>query len=67
MMMAQDNDQKHLLTAAELKLLELGLVQPGDLLVITVGDTGGQMGGTNTMKIVRIAERRPATTPRIPA
>lgn len=57
MLMAHAPDQKQLLTSAELKLLEKGLVQPGDLLVITVGDTVGQMGGTNTMKIMRISDR----------
>jgi pyruvate kinase len=57
MMLAHDCDQKSLLVAAEVKLLEQGLVQPGDLLVLTVGDTVGQMGSTNTMKIVRVAAR----------
>jgi pyruvate kinase len=33
------------------------LVQPGDLMVVTVGDAVGQMGSTNTMKIVRVAAR----------
>jgi pyruvate kinase len=57
MLLAQDSDQKSLLVNAELKLLEQGLVQPGDLLVLTVGDTVGQMGSTNTMKIVRVSAR----------
>jgi pyruvate kinase len=57
MMLAQDSDQKTLLVAAELALLQQGLVQPGDLLVVTVGDAVGQMGSTNTMKIVRVAAR----------
>ncbi|MBV8467851.1 MAG: pyruvate kinase [Burkholderiales bacterium] len=57
MMLAHDCDQKSLLVAAEVKLLEQGLVQPGDLLVLTVGDTVGQMGSTNTMKIIRVAAR----------
>ncbi|MDN3578929.1 pyruvate kinase [Chitinimonas viridis] len=57
MMLAHDCDQKSLLVSAELKLLEQGLVQPGDLIVVTVGDTVGLMGSTNTMKIVRVAQR----------
>lgn len=57
MMMSHDTDQKHVLGAAELKLVEKGLVQSGDLLVVTVGDTVGQMGSTNTMKIMRVSER----------
>ncbi|MBV8465097.1 MAG: pyruvate kinase, partial [Burkholderiales bacterium] len=57
MMLAHDCDQKSLLVAAEMRLLEQGLVQPDDLLVLTVGDTVGQMGSTNTMKIIRVAVR----------
>jgi pyruvate kinase len=39
---------------AEEKLLEHGVVQAGDLIVLTVGEPIGQPGGTNTMKIVRV-------------
>jgi pyruvate kinase len=54
MLMPAGGDQKGMLVAAELKLLEMGLVHPGDLIVMTVGDTMGQMGGTNTLKILRV-------------
>jgi pyruvate kinase len=57
MMLAHDCDQKSLLVSAEVTLLQQALVQPGDLLVVTVGDAVGQMGSTNTMKIVRVAAR----------
>ncbi|WP_137937585.1 pyruvate kinase [Chitinivorax sp. B] len=47
-----------LIQEAELELLRQGLVQPGDLVVMTVGDIVGQVGHTNTMKIIKIGERR---------
>ena len=41
---------------AEKKLLEMGCVEDGDLIVVTVGEAVGQSGHTNTMKIVRIGD-----------
>lgn len=41
---------------AEQKLLEMGCVEDGDLIVVTVGEAVGQSGHTNTMKIVRIGD-----------
>ncbi len=41
---------------AEQKLLEMGCVQDGDLIVVTVGEAVGKSGHTNTMKIVRIGD-----------
>ncbi len=58
LMLAHDRDREQLLLAAEVELLRQGWVQPGDLVVITVGDTVGLVGNTNTMKILRIADRR---------
>ncbi|PHV11851.1 pyruvate kinase [Chitinimonas sp. BJB300] len=55
MTLDHDCDQKSLLESAEKRLRDQDLVQSGDLLVVTVGDTVGQMGSTNTMKIVRVA------------
>ncbi|MGQ5522575.1 pyruvate kinase [Chitinimonas sp. PSY-7] len=55
MTLDHDCDQKSLLESAEKRLRDQELVQPGDLLVVTVGDTVGQMGSTNTMKIVRVS------------
>ena len=53
---AGDN-RETLLRLAEEKLVEVGAVGEGDLIVITVGDPIGAPGGTNTMKIVRVGER----------
>jgi len=53
---AKHSDQ--LLLDAELELLQSGLVQPGDLVVMTVGDVVGQVGTTNTMKIIKVGGRR---------
>jgi pyruvate kinase len=41
---------------AEHKLLEMGCVQDGDLIVVTAGEAVGQSGHTNTLKIVRIGD-----------
>ncbi len=41
---------------AEQKLVEMGCVTDGDLIVVTVGEAVGQSGHTNTMKIVRIGD-----------
>jgi pyruvate kinase len=38
--------------------VEAGLVQAGDLIVVTFGEPIGLPGGTNNMKIVRVGEQR---------
>ncbi len=58
MMLPAATDQKKLLAAAERKLLERGRVVQGDVLVVTIGDTVGMMGHTNTMKIIKAGEAR---------
>lgn len=45
-----------LLWEAEQILLEQGVVQYGDLIVLTIGEPIGAAGGTNTMKIVRVGD-----------
>ncbi|HSD36197.1 MAG TPA: pyruvate kinase [Rhodocyclaceae bacterium] len=50
------DSRDHLLREAELTLIKHKLVQPGDVVVITVGEPLGQSGGTNSLKIVRIGE-----------
>jgi pyruvate kinase len=52
------HDRDLLLQEAEDQLLRNGVVQPGDLIVITFGEPIGASGGTNTMKIVKVGERR---------
>ena len=50
----------NMLAEAEDKLVEAGVVSPGDLIVVTFGEPIGSSGGTNTMKIVKVGEdRRP--------
>ena len=46
------------LRAAEDELIRLGLVQEGDMVVMTIGEAVGQAGHTNTMKIVRVGDHR---------
>ena len=42
--------------AAEQRLLEAGVVNKGDLIVLSYGDIRGVTGGTNTMTIVRVGD-----------
>jgi pyruvate kinase len=52
-------DREALLQQAEAALIQAGAVQPGDVIVLTIGEPIGQPGGTNTLKIVKVGERRP--------
>jgi pyruvate kinase len=54
------DDREELLEEAENVLVKNGVVQKGDLIVITIGEPIGKAGGTNTMKIVRVGEHRRA-------
>ena len=49
-------DRDVLLWEAEQILLEQGVVDYGDLIVLTIGEPIGAAGGTNTMKIVRVGD-----------
>ncbi len=51
------NDCEEVMKASEALLLAKGIVQNGDLIVVTWGDPMGQAGGTNALKIMRIGER----------
>jgi pyruvate kinase len=54
------HDRDALLEEAERVLVENGVVQAGDLIVVSFGEPIGKSGGTNTMKIVRVGEHRQA-------
>ncbi|HEY5762770.1 MAG TPA: pyruvate kinase [Rhodocyclaceae bacterium] len=61
LLMAQTHtDRDELLYDAEQLLIKQGVVQKGDLIVLTVGEPIGSTGGTNTLKIVRVGEYQPA-------
>ena len=53
-------DREELLAESENVLLRAGLVEKGDLIVLTIGEPLGKAGGTNTMKIVKVGEKRRA-------
>ena len=53
--MSQDRDVMRY--AAEQRLLEAGVVNKGDLIVLSYGDIRGVTGGTNTMTIVRVGDK----------
>ncbi len=52
------HDREELLAEAEAVLVKNGVVQDGDLIVITIGEPIGKSGGTNTLKIVKVGEHR---------
>jgi pyruvate kinase len=54
------HDRDALLEEAESVLVKHGVVEAGDLIVVTFGEPIGKSGGTNTMKIVRVGEHRRA-------
>ena len=54
------HDLERMLQQAEENLVKAGVVESGDLIVVTFGEPIGSSGGTNTMKIVKVGEdRRP--------
>ena len=57
LMAQQSVDRDLLLKEAEAVLLAKGVVEHGDLIIITIGEPIGKTGGTNTLKIVRIGEQ----------
>ncbi|GAC1316940.1 MAG: pyruvate kinase [Collimonas sp.] len=54
--LAKSNDREAVLMAAQNLLLAKGVVQLGDLVVVTWGEPMGQIGGTNALKIMKIGE-----------
>ena len=56
MMTYSGNDRDYLLREAEKELIRAGAVEPGDTIVLTIGEPIGTPGGTNTMKIVKVGE-----------
>jgi pyruvate kinase len=54
------HDRDELLREAEEELIRAGAVEPGDLIVLTIGEPIGQPGGTNTLKIIKVGEHRPS-------
>ncbi len=56
----QGHDRDLLLEEAEDVLVRHGAVSNGDLIVVSFGEPIGASGGTNTMKIVKVGERRRA-------
>jgi pyruvate kinase len=54
--LAKSTDREAVLMAAQNLLLSKGVVQLGDLVVVTWGEPMGQIGGTNALKIMKIGE-----------
>ena len=49
-------DRDELLAEAVAVLVANGVVEAGDIIVLTIGEPIGKSGGTNTMKIVKVGE-----------
>jgi pyruvate kinase len=58
--LAQSMDRDGVLLAAEKLLMDKGIVQRGDRIVLTIGEPMGQAGGTNTLKIVEVGSHAAA-------
>ncbi|MCX8017957.1 MAG: pyruvate kinase, partial [Rhodocyclaceae bacterium] len=56
LMSQQHTNRDLLLWEAEQLLMRQGVVERGDLIVLTIGEPIGCVGGTNTLKIVRVGE-----------
>ncbi|MEZ5740745.1 MAG: pyruvate kinase [Burkholderiaceae bacterium] len=52
----QSTSRAEMLAEAEHRLLAAGVVEKGDLLVITIGDPIGKSGGTNSLTLLRVGE-----------
>ncbi len=50
------NDPEIILNLAEDELLKRGVVRNGDIMVMTIRGAHRQVGGTNTMKIIKVGE-----------
>jgi len=50
------SDRDAVLRSAETVVLQNGVVQRGDLIVVTWGEPMGEVGGTNAMKIVKVGD-----------
>ena len=57
LMSEQSTDRDQLLAESENFLVKQGVLEKGDLIVITIGEPIGKTGGTNTMKILRVGEQ----------
>jgi len=52
----KSREREALLLEAEQTLVERGVVEKGDLIIVTIGEPIGKSGGTNSLKIVRVGE-----------
>ena len=60
MMTQSGQERDEVLRHAEEAMIASGAVEPGDLIVLTIGEPIGKPGGTNTLKIIKVGEHRPS-------
>ncbi|MBK7953978.1 MAG: pyruvate kinase [Candidatus Accumulibacter sp.] len=58
-MTQRPSTRDELLHDAEKLLMNAGIVEKGDFIVLTAGDPMGISGGANTLKIVRVGDQQP--------
>jgi pyruvate kinase len=52
----RNSDTDHMITHGDARLIESGIVMPGDIVVVTLGAPVSQHGSTNAMKLHRVGE-----------
>ncbi len=57
MPMSTMRTRSEILIETEQRLLEVGVVHKGDLVIVTIGDPIGKSGGTNSLTILRVGQR----------
>ena len=55
LLMSTHTDRDQALAAAEKLLVDKGVLRPGDTYAITCGEPMGYPGGTNMLKVCRVA------------
>ena len=55
----ENKNRDEILHEMEQVLLQQKVVNSGDLVILTFGEPIGSPGGTNTLKIIKVGERRP--------
>ena len=62
LMKSRHHDRDMMRFDAEQRLIEAGVVEKGDMIVLSYGDQIGLSGGTNTLTIVRVGDQPPPRT-----
>ncbi|MEM7054934.1 MAG: pyruvate kinase [Pseudomonadota bacterium] len=61
-MLDDNTDRRQLVKLALQRVLQADLVEVGERVILTFGDNIGQLGGTNTMKILKVPDVRESSS-----